>query len=72
MAETTYFVQECPTCGRNLRIRVEYLGRSVVCQHCHRALVAQDPETSGHWGSDLLHRAEALIDQAPERFSRPR
>ncbi|MGB6042589.1 MAG: hypothetical protein WBF93_05470 [Pirellulales bacterium] len=23
-----------PTCGRSLRVRVEYLGEQVVCQHC--------------------------------------
>lgn len=72
MAESTYFVQECPTCGRNLRIRVEYLGRSVVCQHCKRSLVARDPDASGDVGSGLLQRASELIDRADQRLSRPR
>lgn len=72
MAEATYFVQECPTCGRNLRIRVEYLGRSVVCQHCHRVLVARDPVASGSFGHDLIERATELIDQAEKRLPRPR
>jgi hypothetical protein len=71
MAEATYFVQECPTCGRNLRIRVEYLGKSVVCQHCHRMLVARDPEASGPVGLGLLERASELIDLAEQRQSRP-
>lgn len=26
--------QNCPVCGRNLRIRVRLLGRLVYCQHC--------------------------------------
>ena len=43
MSNATYFVQECPTCGRRLQIRVEYLGRRVVCQHCQGALIAADP-----------------------------
>jgi len=72
MAESTYFVQECPTCGRNLRIRVEYLGRSVVCQHCQGPLVARDGPHACQRGINLLQRAEALIGSAPERFSRPR
>jgi hypothetical protein len=42
MSPSTYFIQECPTCGRRLHIRVEYLGRRVVCQHCHGALIAAD------------------------------
>ena len=29
MSKATYFVQECPTCGRDLEIRVEYLGKRV-------------------------------------------
>ncbi|HTN77111.1 MAG TPA: hypothetical protein VL096_17750, partial [Pirellulaceae bacterium] len=34
MSKATYFVQDCPTCGRRLQIRVEYLGKRVACQHC--------------------------------------
>ena len=43
MPNATYFVQECPTCGRRLQIRVEYLGKRVVCQHCQGKFVAMDP-----------------------------
>ena len=43
MSRSTYFSQECPTCGRNLLIRVEYLGRTLVCQHCRGELYACDP-----------------------------
>jgi len=71
MAESTYFVQECPTCGRNLRVRVEYLGKRVVCQHCRGKLVARDPVASAIPGG-LLQRAEELIEQAEQRLNRPR
>ena len=27
MPHSTYFVQGCPTCGRRLHVRVEYLGK---------------------------------------------
>jgi hypothetical protein len=67
MAEATFFVQECPTCGRNLQIRVEYLGRTVVCQHCHRSLIARDPDATGPVSSALLARATELIDLAQRR-----
>jgi hypothetical protein len=70
MAEAMYFLQECPTCGRNLRIRVEYLGKSVVCQHCHRSLVARDPAAAGPGADGLLARAAELIDIAEQQ--RPR
>lgn len=72
MAEATYFVQECPTCGRSLRIRVEYLGRRLVCQHCHGALVASDRQTPPRLGVDLLQRASELLELAERRLPRPR
>jgi uncharacterized Zn finger protein len=34
MASGTFFVRACPTCGRNLEVRVELLGRDVECVHC--------------------------------------
>jgi len=67
MAEATFFVQECPTCGRNLQIRVEYLGRTVVCQHCHRSLIARDPDQSGSVDAGLLARATELINRSERR-----
>lgn len=68
MSNSTYFVQECPTCGRRLNIRVEYLGRSVVCQHCSGRFVAHDasngPQTVSESGISLLQRAQELLDSA--------
>jgi Zn finger protein HypA/HybF involved in hydrogenase expression len=64
MSNPTYFVQECPTCGRSLQIRVEYLGRKVVCQHCQGALTAADPTMRcdcGESKKSLLRRAEELL-----------
>lgn len=40
MASTMVFVRPCPTCGRNLEIRVELLGRDVQCRHCKAEFVA--------------------------------
>ncbi len=65
MASAIYFVQECPTCGRRLQIRVEYLGRRVVCQHCQGRFLAVDPASvRGDYvdhGSALLRRADELL-----------
>lgn len=71
MSRPTYFVQECPTCGRNLNIRVEYLGREVVCQHCHGQFEACDP-SSGNYppsqsGLALMRRAEELLESVDRR-----
>ncbi len=82
MTNSMYFVQECSTCGRRLQIRVEYLGREVVCQHCRGKLLAQDPESYRYRGcneaEDLLRRADELLRDASKhvmahsRFSYPR
>ena len=75
MADSAFFVQECPTCGRNLRVRVEYLGRRLVCQHCRGALTAHGagaPLPAADDRSGLLARADELIVQAQRRLARPR
>ncbi len=72
MSGVMLFLQGCPACGRRLQIRVEYLGKSVVCQHCGRRFVASDqssapasPELSSV--DALLRRAEELLKvAAPE------
>lgn len=44
MAAGTYFVRACPTCGRTLEIRVEWLNRKVECSHCHGVFLASERE----------------------------
>jgi hypothetical protein len=76
MAEVTYFSQECPTCGRNLHVRVEYLGRTLVCQHCRGKLVARDPAMADALPSEsslrLLERADELLGMVEQRKHYPR
>ena len=76
MPNSMYFLQECPTCGRGLQIRVEYLGRPVVCQHCRGTLTACDPESHRYSGCDeaekLLRRAEELLRDASRQMSASR
>ena len=73
MSGATYFVQGCPTCGRRLQIRVEYLGKRVACQHCQGTFVAADTSTSrgetADHGSVLLRRANELLDSVAQRQS---
>jgi len=61
----TFFVHECPICGRQLQVRVEYLGSNVACPHCHGAfhLGAREP-TKAHDPNSLLERAEHLLASA--------
>jgi hypothetical protein len=63
MSNVTYFVRECPTCGRRLLIRVEFLGKRVVCQHCRGEFAAYDPASRRDTELDdnILARAEQLL-----------
>jgi DNA-directed RNA polymerase subunit RPC12/RpoP len=76
MSNPTYFIQECPTCGRRLQIRVEHLGRRVVCQHCQGRLIATDPANArcdrAELGNALLRRADELLETIAQRRPQPR
>jgi hypothetical protein len=66
MSKPVYYVQECPTCGRRLQIRVSYLGKRVVCQHCMAEFAAADPAgapaaPASESSSSLLLRADELL-----------
>ncbi|HEY1065553.1 MAG TPA: hypothetical protein VGE52_05575 [Pirellulales bacterium] len=67
MAKLTYFVQECPTCGRGLEVRVEYLGKRVACQHCGGRFTAKDPSICGSAPPEshdaLLARVDRLLTE---------
>jgi hypothetical protein len=61
----THIMQPCPTCGRRLRILVQYLGKRVYCTHCQRQFIARDwrgvcSKTADADG-DLAQRAERLL-----------
>ena len=68
MSNAVFFTQHCPTCGRRLQIRVEYLGRRVVCPHCKRRLEAHDPTVGEIAKADpadqLIRRANKLLETA--------
>ncbi len=76
MSKPAFFLQECGTCGRNLRIRVEYLGKRVVCQHCKSHFRAADGAGRGDSPvkveSVILKRADQLLAAADEMRQRPR
>jgi DNA-directed RNA polymerase subunit RPC12/RpoP len=63
MSQTTFFVQRCPTCGRQLQVRVEYLGRELSCEHCQGRFVAA-AETHETDESAIIKRADELIATA--------
>ncbi len=61
------FTQECPVCGRPLKIRREYLGRMLACCHCHGRLLVDVPTEHGgaelRIGDELMRRADQLLGQ---------
>ena len=74
MSGAAYFKQECPICGRFLKVRVSYLGKQVVCQHCDGRFEATDPESAAldasHSSSAILQRADELLETASRIHSR--
>jgi hypothetical protein len=75
MSRATFFIRECPTCGRRLQIRVEYLGRAVRCKHCDAQFEAFDPSTTSalpDTGASLLERANQLLESYDASRNRPR
>ncbi len=76
MSGAAYFNQDCPVCGRGLRVRVAYLGKQVACQHCGGRFEACDPESTKYStpaslsGLALLQRAEELIETANQLRSK--
>jgi hypothetical protein len=66
MPSGAYFIRSCPTCGRSLEVRVEYLGKMVSCQHCSAQFDTSDPPYFSDGASEsslnLLARAEELIE----------
>ena len=76
MSKPSYFLQECSTCGRSLRIRVEYLGKRVVCQHCKTHFRAAEAVGRGESPvkveSVVLKRADRLLSAADQIKQRPR
>ena len=64
MSQATYYLQRCPTCGRQLQVRVEYLGRELSCQHCQGSFVAAVAGAQADVDSDTLARAAELIASA--------
>jgi len=66
VCKITYFVQPCPTCGRRLQVKVEYMGLELACQHCSAKFISQDPSMAnshpiGNSVDDALHRADAFL-----------
>lgn len=61
------YLQLCPTCGRRIQVRVQYLGRSVTCEHCTATFIAEVPEPAQSSGdSGILMRAEQLLASMDE------
>jgi uncharacterized protein (DUF983 family) len=79
MPGSPFFVQRCPSCGRQARIDVNYLNLSVICQHCDHTFVAQGvaqaPAQSDDPANYWIRIADHVLDDdilQPTLISRPR
>ena len=68
----TNFAQDCPACSRPLRIRREYSGQLVVCQHCRANFTARERRGShvvaSEWRDTMMQRADELLNLAALRI----
>lgn len=55
MSALTIFYQECPVCGRSLRVNVKYFGREMSCSHCEGTFIA---------GKDQMERPHQVAQTA--------
>ena len=63
-ALTTVFHQECPTCGRTLRVAVKYFGRSMSCANCGGEFIADPNATRSSTPIDPTASARVIVDLA--------
>lgn len=60
MAHGLYFIQGCPTCGRRVQVRMDYLGKYVTCHHCGAAFQADGGAKPGDQASNNGDYTESL------------
>jgi len=60
----TYFHQDCPACGKILRIPVEQYGEEITCTTCGTAFSATDPEGADGASCFEGHAAENVANQS--------
>ncbi|RMF37872.1 MAG: hypothetical protein D6753_16775 [Planctomycetota bacterium] len=72
MPTGTFFVRACPTCGRNLEVRVELMAREVECVHCGASFIASAESSSifdDQRIEQILARAQQYIEATMHRRS---
>lgn len=57
MNTVSYVKQECPTCGRPLRVQKRWLHETVVCRHCKARF-----EAGATHQRVQVHRADKLLE----------
>ena len=77
MLQFLHIQQECPICGRPLRVRSEHVGRWVSCDHFSGKFVAREcisgsdrrqKQIAENRSNRLLRRADELLVMCGERL----
>jgi len=71
MVGGAHFMKSCPTCGRQLQIKVQYMGRRVSCGHCQAGFVATESDSAqalkGVFDApELMRRADELLSSVDD------
>lgn len=55
-----YFKQDCPVCGRGMRVRIELLGKQIACAHCMGVSLARvRDEQSLDRSTEIVRRSDS-------------
>ena len=58
----TYYIQICPTCGRRLEVKIEYIGLEVNCYHCRARFIAENSCDNRMSGSLFVSQNASIAD----------
>lgn len=67
MSFSTFFLHECPKCGRRLEIKISHIGSKVTCLQCHGTFVAENPVEKSLEDDrieQILAKAERFLNSA--------
>ena len=69
------YTQNCPICGRQLRVKTCYVGMTLTCQHCHGNFIARDTSSlltpsSSIWDVEITPSVETVLSRLQDNLEK--
>ena len=68
------YTQNCPICGRQLRVKACYVGMTLTCQHCHGNFIARDSSSSltssSIWDMETTSSVETVLSKLQDNLEK--